>query len=207
MNESNVLETQKATNSVTYIVYAFCIALVAISTVSTVLLTSRVSALEEYARGEFLGISYRLDELEQINNTRIEAEKATAQEMTKTNDIETSVSEAVVYNNAVYDFALTLPKEWKNVQVVERTLDWGSFGTGPSFDFGFEVQDSLFNVSIFTKSQWQGIKAQEGPSPTYLGENALYVFGYSTAQDSANTTMAERMSEVKEIVKTFTVSE
>ncbi|MFA6145990.1 MAG: hypothetical protein WC697_01500 [Patescibacteria group bacterium] len=112
----------------------------------------------------------------------------------------------IVYSNLTYGFTLTLPQTWKDYITKNRTLSFGTFGTSDSIDFGFAVQDSLFNISVHSKSQWQKIKSEEGPAPTYLGENSQYVFGYAPAQYAANDLMVARMKEIKDIVKTFEVT-
>lgn len=117
----------------------------------------------------------------------------------------TNASQEMVYTSA-YGFTITLPGVWKNYTVKNRILDWEPAGTSDSLDFGFAAQDSLFNISIHTKAQWQAIKKGEGPTPTYLGENAKYIFGYSTAQFAADKTMTARMKETQEILKTFKIS-
>lgn len=114
-------------------------------------------------------------------------------------------AQEIVYAST-YGFTITFPGVWKNYTVKNRILDWEPAGTSDSLDFGFAAQDSLFNISIHTKAQWQSIKAEEGPTPTYLGENAKYIFGYGTAQFSADKTMTARMKEIQSILKTFKVS-
>lgn len=172
------------------------------------LLTSRISSLEEATQVAFADIYDQLDTLEQPESMQAEERKgATKEKEVEGTKEAVPTSEEVLYHNEEYDFSLTFPTEWSDMHVTLRTLDWGSLETSPSFDFGFEAQDSLFNISIFTKSQWRDLKAQQQLSPTYLGENTTYVFGYSIAQDAANESLAERMGEVGEIVKTFTISE
>lgn len=122
------------------------------------------------------------------------------------NNQQVSQPQEIIYSNSQYGFNLTFPQTWKGYTAKNRTLNWGSFGTSDSVDFGFSVQDSLFNVSIHTKSQWQQIKSEEGPTPTYLGENNQYVFGFATAQDATNDTIIARMREIQNIVKTFRVT-
>jgi len=109
----------------------------------------------------------------------------------------------IVYTNSTYGFTLTFPQTWKDYTTKSRTIDWGTLGTNDSIDFGFSVQDSLFNISVHSKSQWQKLESEEGPTPTYLGENSKYVFGYAIAQDAVNNTMVARMAEIQEIIKTF----
>lgn len=111
----------------------------------------------------------------------------------------------LTYTNETYGFSFELPSAWAVYTTKNRTLDWGTLGTSDSIDFGFSVQDSLFNVSIFSKSQWQKLKSAEGPAPMYVGENSLYVFGYATAQFAQDDTIVERMKEIKDIIKTFKI--
>jgi type II secretory pathway pseudopilin PulG len=113
----------------------------------------------------------------------------------------------IVYTNSKYGFSFAFPQTWASYTTKNRKLNWGTFGSSDSIDFGFSVSDSLFNVSVHTKNQWKQIKSEAGPTPTYLGENNLYVFGYTTSQDAANNTIISRMKEIPSIVKTFEVLE
>lgn len=111
------------------------------------------------------------------------------------------------YENSKYGFTLNFPKTWEGYVIKERVLNWQTDGTSNSIDFGFSDQDSLFNISLHTKDQWQKIKLNEGPTPTYLGENSQFVFGSSGAQDAANDTIRARMKEVEAILRTFKLSD
>ncbi|MDO8509605.1 MAG: hypothetical protein Q7S24_00500, partial [bacterium] len=115
------------------------------------------------------------------------------------------INKKIIYSIEQYGFTLQLPNTWKDYTTKNRILDWGTFGTSASIDFGFAIQDSLFNISIHPKDQWQRIKDETGPTPTYLGENEKYIFGYATAQDAKNDTIVERMGETSSIIKTFTI--
>ncbi len=117
------------------------------------------------------------------------------------------VEEDIVYSNGLYGFSVSFPQSWAGYLSTDRTLDWGTLGTSDSIDFGFFDQDSVFNISMHSQSQWQDILLEEGPIPTYLGENNDYVFAYMTAQYVANDDMTARMAEVQEIVETFEVIE
>lgn len=115
--------------------------------------------------------------------------------------------EDFTYTNETYGFSLTFPGTWDNYQVKNRTLDWGENGESDSIDFGFADQDSLFNISILTKSQWENIQLEEGTKPSYLWEGDEYVFAYSKAQDAVNDIMTERMEEILNIISTFELNE
>ncbi|MFA6534489.1 MAG: hypothetical protein WCT37_04975 [Patescibacteria group bacterium] len=108
------------------------------------------------------------------------------------------------YQNEKYGFEIKFPPTWKGFIAKNRILNWGPIGASDSVDFGFAIQDSLFNISVYPKSQWQQIQSIEGPKPTYLGENSQYVFGHAEAQDIA-AGMADRVAEVPAILQTFSV--
>lgn len=112
---------------------------------------------------------------------------------------------SIIYTNDVYGFSFTFPETWKGFIATNRTLEW-EFGNIPSIDFGFPVQDSLFNVSIFTKDQWQKLQSEEGIKPTKISENDTHVFAYERAQYAENNAMIERMKEVSAITQSFTVN-
>lgn len=117
-----------------------------------------------------------------------------------------SVVTKIKYTNKTYGFSLEFPSTWKGYTAKNRILDWGVPGTSDSIDFGFLAQEGVFNVSMPTKSQWQKVRDEEGPMPTYLGENSQYVFGYALAQYAPNDAMLARMKEVSDIMKTFKLS-
>jgi len=140
---------------------------------------------------------------DQINQLKQNTSVEPVQIGTSTESV--SQSKEITYTNSIYNFSLKFPQTWKGYVVKNRTLNWGSLGTSDSIDFGFPSQDSLFNISVHTKNQWQKIQGMEGPKPTYLGENKLYVFGYGSAQDAKNSEIIERMKEIKSIIQTFIV--
>ena len=108
-----------------------------------------------------------------------------------------------LYHNSEYGFELKFPPAWSDFRPKLRVLDWGEGGSNNSIDFGFEGQDKIFNVSIHSYEQWDKIKTEEGPKPSYLGENKQYIFGFSYPQGIASTTIERRLKEVPDILKTF----
>ena len=111
------------------------------------------------------------------------------------------------YQNKEYGFSLNFPLTWKGYKTSKRMLNWGAFGTSDSLDFGLPAQNSLFNISIHTKSQWKNIISEGGPRPIYIKENGKFVFAYAIAQDAINSEMIERIKEVKNIISTFKFTE
>jgi len=108
------------------------------------------------------------------------------------------------YKNEEYGFSLKFSDTWDDHVATKRLLNWGNLGTSNSFDFGFEPQESLFNISIHSKEQWQGMTSQEGPGPQYINESSDYVFAYSIGHDLATSkgTMITREG-IMQIISTF----
>lgn len=117
------------------------------------------------------------------------------------------VKKEINYESKEYGFSLSFPATWKGYVVKNRTLNLGDLGTCDSVDFGFKAQDSLFNISMKTKDQWEKIQAEEGPKGRKLGEDEQYVFIYAHGQDSVSEEIAARMREIPDIIKTFTLGE
>ena len=143
-----------------------------------------------------------------VNQISDQQEDVAPQQSTMTEQNNPSDNESVdgiTYHNDIYKFSLTFPETWKGFIVKNRTIDWDTLGTSNSIDIGFLAQDSLFNISMHTKDQWQKILSQEGPKPNYLGENSLYVFAYERAQYAADDAMIERMKEIPTIISTLTL--
>ena len=143
-----------------------------------------------------------------VNQIANQQENVTPQQSTTTeqnNPSDNESADEIAYHNDIYKFSLTFPETWKDFIVKNRNIDWDILGTSDSIDIGFLAQDSLFNISMHTKDQWQKILSQEGPMPTYLGENSLYVFAYERAQYAADDAMIERMKEIPTIISTFTL--
>ncbi len=135
-------------------------------------------------------------------NSNIIAPTSTTVTTTDNNPTSTEIA----YKNTEYGFSLEFPNTWKGYTTKNRILDWGTIGTSDSIDFGFSTQDSLFNIGMYSKSQWQKIKSEEGPTPTYLGENSQYIFGFAQANGAlVNDIIVARMAEVKDIIKTFKI--
>lgn len=113
------------------------------------------------------------------------------------------------YINEQFGFELNLPKTWEKYIVTKRTLDWGDFGTSDSFDFGLDVQDSLFNIGVHSKDQWKKIEQEQNKESiymqTYLGENEKYVFSFASSYDLVNEEAGDRVDEARTILHTFQV--
>lgn len=112
----------------------------------------------------------------------------------------------IQYKNEKYGFELKLPGEWSGFEVEERVLNWGDNVYGNSMDFGFRkdgVLESLFNINVHTKESWQNIQKQEGPKPTFLGENEDYILAWDLSQSASDELMIARRSQASEIVASF----
>ena len=218
MNEQTTQynEPVKSSQNPWIIVASIVITALIVGGVVYALQSTRLKSSEQSLQQQITLLQNQIDQLQQVKQNQNQQATQPAANQNQNNQPAVNQNESanqqvnqpqeIVYSNSQYKFSLTFPQTWKGYTAKNRTLNWGSFGSSDSVDFGFSVQDSLFNVSIHTKSQWQQIKSEEGPTPTYLGENNQYVFGFATAQDAANGTIIARMKEIQDIVKTLKVT-
>lgn len=209
MNEQNMRPEQNPINVWVVAAIAIIVALISGGVVYA-LQSSRQKSSEEVLQQQIVLLQNQIEQLEQAQQapqaTEVQDTELVAEE-NDTTDEQVNKPAGIVYTNSQYGFSLMLPRTWAGYTPKKRLLTWGSLGTSDSVDFGYSVSDSLFNVSIHTKSQWQEIKSEAGPKPTYLGESGQFVFGYSVAQETANSTIISRTKEIPAIVKTFEVLE
>ncbi len=215
MNEQNTPQKQNTTN-IRVIVVAVIITALVVGSIVYALQSSRLKSSKQSFQKQITLLQNQINQLKQTqqNQNQQATQPTTSQNQNnqpvvnqnENDNQQVNQPQKIVYSNPQYGFSLTFPQTWKGYIAKNRTLNWGSLGTSDSIDFGFPTQDSLFNVSIHTKSQWQQIKSEKGPTPTYLGENNQYVFGYSVAQYAANDTIIARMKEIQNIIKTFKVT-
>lgn len=113
-------------------------------------------------------------------------------------------NDALSYVNEEYGFSIELTEAWEGYMVTPRELEWGDNGVSDSFDFGLEEGESLFNISIFEKDQWEALVDEESLRPSFLGENENYVFGGSGSHDASIEHQKAR-EDVEAILETFEV--
>lgn len=211
MNEQNNMpQGQNPTLVWAIPVVVIVIALIA-SGVVYAMQSSSLKSSEETLQQQIVMLQNQVAQLERAQQTP-QVTQNTSTEPIATDQIvadseTTDQPEAIIYTNSKYGFSLNFPQTWASYTTKNRKLNWGTLGTSDSIDIGLSASDSLFNVSVHTKNQWKQIKSAGGPTPTYLGENNLFVFGYTTAQDASNNTIISRMKEIPAIVKTFEVLE
>lgn len=125
----------------------------------------------------------------------------------------TTESNPLSYQNDEFGFSLIFPAAWTGYKIYKKTADDGSinlFVQLPTKDQIYkninETNEagyvSMFVVSVLTQAQWDAIKNEEGPKPTYLGQNTKYIFAWSSAQATATDT-ADRFKENKTVIDTF----
>ncbi len=123
----------------------------------------------------------------------------------------TSTANPLVYQNSDYDFELTFPQSWAGYKFFKKSIS----GTEATYYVGLPTTDtawtdsgadkgyaSLFAVSVYTSAQWTTITAEDGPTPTKLGEKGGYVFAWSSAQ-STPSDLESKFSDNKTIIATF----
>ncbi|MCK4800025.1 hypothetical protein KAS31_03530 [Candidatus Parcubacteria bacterium] len=109
----------------------------------------------------------------------------------------------MTYSNKEYGFEMKFPQSWQRYQTKNRKISSGVSGKFNSVDFGFSIQESVFNINFRTIKQWNAIMSQDGPKPIYINKNDELVFAYATCQDPANQEIINRMKEIKDIISTF----
>lgn len=116
-------------------------------------------------------------------------------------------AEELVYKNAEYGFSLTFPQTWKDYTATQRNIDWGGSVSSPSIDFTVPGDESLFNIAVLTKAQWQKLQNDPDAGPmlaNVIGENTKHVFLSAGSQDASQKNLPRR-AEVSDILKTFTL--
>ena len=107
------------------------------------------------------------------------------------------------YYNQKYGFGMTFPLTWEDYDATEIQTNWGEF-KAQSVSFGFDAQESLFAISVFTKDQWETLQdLPDRRQVTYLDENSMYVFAWSHAQSLENDEMEKRAQEIGDIIDSF----
>lgn len=125
-------------------------------------------------------------------------------EMKDSFEVEADVG--LTYSNDIYNFSLNLPNSWELYKDTYKSKEVGYvkdlvYGPTETIVFGFEEQDFLFEISVYTNAQWDN-RSEESPF-TYIDTSKEYVFVWAHAQDSVSDIMAKRMQEVEGIIKTF----
>lgn len=124
----------------------------------------------------------------------------------------TTTKNPLVYENTDYGFSVTFPASWANYKFIGKQIEGGTmtyYVALPTTDknwsdpSGTSGYGSLFVISVYTKTEWQTVQAEE-LKPTKLGEKGNYVFAWSSGQ-AAPTDLADRFEEIKSIIDTFKV--
>jgi hypothetical protein len=113
----------------------------------------------------------------------------------------------VTYTNSTYGFSIRLP--WSDYTtdthtypgITEDVRFWV-----PTADSGWPEHPryNIFVVTVCTKAEWNIIKASDGPKPSYLGENANWVFAFSQSQATPSDA-TNKISLIPQIRATFRV--
>lgn len=123
----------------------------------------------------------------------------------------TSTTNPLVYQNSDYGFELTFPQSWAGYKFFKKSIS----GSAATYYVGLPTTDttwtdsgvdkgyaSFFAVSVYTSAQWSTIAAEDGPTPTKLGEKSGYVFAWSSAQ-STPSDLESKFNDTKTIIATF----
>jgi len=119
----------------------------------------------------------------------------------------------MVYNDKTYGYEITFPSGWEtyklfpisNIEGAEAayyvalaTKDTNYTETG--VDDGYA---SLFAITVYTKEQWTGAQAQEGPAPTKIAENDKYVIAYSLPNGGPASDLTTQREGALAVIKTI----
>jgi uncharacterized protein YgiM (DUF1202 family) len=126
----------------------------------------------------------------------------------------TSDTNPLVYKSDDYGFEMTFPATWayklfpaKATPVVTATYyvalptsDTSINESSLGVDLGYS---SLFAISVYTPSQWDTMKAYDGPKPVVAVQNADYVITYSLPNGIPANDLAARLAETKSVIATI----
>lgn len=136
--------------------------------------------------------------------------KLTSQPVTQP-EIATSTAQTVnsqkigwkTYRSEKYGFILQYPQAWGPSLKVSSELVRFSDGTqGEALFFAYN-SDTLFSISVFTKSQWALRLKDDYPNPEYLKENSSYVFASTATQNGVYRAPDSILKDVDAVLATF----
>lgn len=127
----------------------------------------------------------------------------------------TTTTDPYLYSNSTYGFSLQFNSKWEGYKIKTATNS-GSTATYyvclPTSDSGYAKATStslagtasLFAFSVYSQAQWTAATAEEGVTPTKIGEAGDWIVGYSSAQAYPGTSVFSAAgSDVKNVVATF----
>jgi len=108
------------------------------------------------------------------------------------------------YTNAKYKFILKFPLSWLGYTEKTEEVQWarGDENKIDSITFSFGSDQPLLRILVFTKSQYQRLKALE-PLPELIKQGARYAFTYSIDETQTSDISKQRLSAIKNIISSF----
>jgi len=115
------------------------------------------------------------------------------------------------FTNTQYGFSLKISADWKGYTAKCAQVAKTDIGMQTCY-FNLPKYDGVFNITIYTKSQWAQQQNEGMVSEEVLGQNKTYVYtfaqgallaGGNTPTDDA--TLATQLKEVYSIKKSFTL--
>lgn len=157
--------------------------------------------------------SMLVDKLETISADLAELKDDNGDEMTVDDLPEPGDNQDVVPQEQIieyynqYQFALTFPSSWVGYTVREVDNDYGGPNAIKTYYFGFFVQDDLFAVTVWEKTEWAKYVAMYPErAPNYkIGENTGLdlVYTFEQGHSTVNQEMEDRFSEIGKIRASF----
>ncbi len=120
------------------------------------------------------------------------------------NDVaDDSESRVLRYINEDYGFRISLPRSWQGYRIDKNKYFDKSIET---LDFGFKEGESLFNIHIFTLSQWKAA-TRDGADDYMMGRKLAvssdYVFMWEQATDAPSAETADKYKDLEKIKGSF----
>ncbi len=115
--------------------------------------------------------------------------------------------ESFSYSNEEYGFGLVFPGTWQDYQVTNGIFDLKEIGEADSINFGLS-DSTLFSVLILDAEEWAEVQESGEYNFNFLWEEGENVFVYfQTTEENLDESLDMRISEIMEIISSFTILE
>ncbi len=110
------------------------------------------------------------------------------------------------YTDPEKNFTLKFPISWENM-ISERQEYLGDTNISDyyAYGFGFEEQENMIQIVVYTKAQWNALLAEDGLTPEFLGEKNGLIFGFYHAKDCVSPEMCLLMESTEKIKNSFSL--
>lgn len=114
--------------------------------------------------------------------------------------------ESFSYSNAEHGFSLVFPGTWQNYQVTNSIFDLKEIGEADSINFNLG-DNTLFSILVLNTEEWVEVQESEEYNFNFLWEEGEDTFVYFQIEENLDEDLDMRISEIMEIISSFTISE